>query len=182
MVLAGIVLCFALFLVLPVVWRSNAIGKKLAEARQTIQVASHNIEQLPTLREEEKQLNLFLEQTRNSLFSEAELGDFIGDVSEIARNSDVQITSSKPNPLTDYGGELLQKKYEIYQYELELESDYDGFGRFLAELYRMPKLCKVQNLSILGREVEDRLNRISLSFLVVSERQSSGEQLSSAVK
>lgn len=167
---AGIALLIGLCLTLPSYFGAVSTAARLKQVQDSIIAAQRNVALLPALEDEKSRLEKEIAQTRQALFTEEEVGNFIADISEVARKFDVQITSSRPNRLIDYIDPAFQKAYDAFEFEIDLESGFDGLVKQLATLYQKPKIFKIQELSITGRENQAELNKVSLSLTVISAK------------
>ncbi|GEM_PF-3440601 len=167
---AGVALGIGLCLTLPSYFGVVSTAARLKGIQDSTVAALRNVALLPAFEEEQARLEKEINQTRQALFTDDEVGDFIADISEVARNFEVQITSSRPNRLADYIKPEFQKSYEAFEFEIDLESGFDGLVKLLATLYQKPKIFKIQELSVTGRENQTDTNKVSLSLTVISAK------------
>lgn len=166
----GILLGIGVVLVLPSYFGAAASTRQLKQIRDSMAAAYKNVQQLPKLEEEKNRFEKKIKETRQSLFTEDEIGAFVADLSELARSFNVQVTSSRPNRLTDYIDPAFKKSYEAFEFAIDLECEFHGLGKLLASLYQKPKIFKIEELKIIGRENNLALDQVSLSVVVISAK------------
>ena len=166
----GILLGIGVVLVLPSYFGATASSRRLKEIRDSMATAYRNVQQLPKLEEEKSRLEKQIRETSQSLFTEDEVGSFIADASELARGFNVQVISSRPNRLTDYIDPAFKKSYEAFEFAVDLECEFHGLVKLLASLYQKPRIFKIEELKIVGRENNLALDQVSLSLVVISAK------------
>ncbi|MBI4431025.1 MAG: type 4a pilus biogenesis protein PilO [Candidatus Omnitrophica bacterium] len=171
---AGIALGIGLCLTLPSYLSVRATSEQLKQTRDSITAAYRNVKLLPALEEEKNRLAKQINDTRQSLFTEQEVANFVADISELARDLSVQITSSRPNRLEEYIDPAFRHAYEAFEFEIDMECEFHGLVKLLATLYQKPKIFKIQELTISGRESKIELNKVSLSLAVISAKNTAG--------
>lgn len=168
--LAGMA-ALAFLVTLPITCGRLRSSRKLADLQQAIQMSQQNVKQLPALKEEEAALQKKLAELQEALFTEDEITDFVADVSELALAQDVEIVSSKPHRLEQYIPSALGDSFIAYEFQIEMEGDFNRVGRLLAELYRKSKFFKIRKLTVVGRQSSAELNRISVSMVVTGKKE-----------
>lgn len=92
-----------------------------------------------------------------------DMGPVIDELSRIAKSNNLKISRMQSVSLSDKEKlELSTANYGIQRLDIELDGNYIGFYRFLAEMEKMPRIIHVQNLDIQRVEEGNRQGDIKV--------------------
>lgn len=152
-------LFFAVFLVWPA-WISRPQQTAQARAIRTqIQLAKVQIHQEPALFRQRKEEEDFIRGIHGNLLKEGESEKIVGILASLAEKSRVSLLGTEPLIEDQQGAEQNQSlpapfnsDYRRITYLVTLEGGYHPLAEFVSNLENHPKIFRIEELSIVGRE------------------------------
>lgn len=138
---------------------------ELGRIKSQTRAAVEKIRNLPQLHKTRENYLIQISEYEKKLFDEDEISGLIGVISEMAKESELTIRSSKQR---DYKGDDLIKKNPFYRpflLELKLAGGYHNLGQFVNRLERYKKLILVDEMNVLPSEEKDKALDIVLTIL-----------------
>jgi type IV pilus assembly protein PilO len=160
-----IALLFLVNFILPSYEERSKLASEVEKQRQDIELARQKTVRLPVLIAENQRLKKRLIELENQLPQEKEVTPLLGQVSNLAINTKMDVVLWKPKE------RLVHPSKEVYEIpvDVEIRGNYHQLGRLFSDLTKLSRIVNVNSLSVKPADVKyQRKNNIILqtSFVI----------------
>lgn len=161
-ILIVVILIFVMIFLMPAVKNNKKLREKCVEVENNIIRTIKKIEDLPQLERQKDDTEQYVKEVMGRLLEVRDKTQLIGDVSDIAKQTEVTITSMKPYPYEHALPESFLTYMKPLSYELLLECGYHQFGTFINKLENYDIILNVDEFHIEPKEDDEKTHRIKL--------------------
>jgi type IV pilus assembly protein PilO len=120
--------------------------QKLASLRAEINQGMQIAKRLPEFRAQVGDLEARLENLRNVLPEQKDVGDLLRRLQTLATQSNLEIRGFKPQAITN------RQMHAEWPIALELDGTYHDLGRFFDKVSKVPRIINISAIRIKGRD------------------------------
>lgn len=157
-----VLIVFIMVCLLPAVKIKKALKVKLDTVENNVARSQSKIKDYPRLVREKEETAQLVNGYLSKLINRGEQTRLIGDISDLARQCDVTISSMRPIPFVQAVPEDFDTFFNALSYELKLESGYHAFGKFVNQLEQFRILINIEKILIEVDEDNKETHKITL--------------------